>query len=98
MLIKSIDEKGNRAVGNYPDDSNFIIEQDREGLCYIAAHLPRPVPPQTLPVQRVVSALDKKTANRCIDKIYDQLKSKEKDCDLTVIQLKISEDSDDETE
>ena len=40
MLIKSIDEKGNRAVGNYPDNSNFTIEQDSGDLCYIAAHLP----------------------------------------------------------
>ena len=86
MLIKSIDEKGNKTIGNFPDDSQFIIEDSSEGSFYIAAHLPRPVPSSVLPVQRVVSGLSKEIANSCIDKIYEQLKANEKDCDLTDIQ------------
>lgn len=98
MLIKSIDEKGNKAIGNFPDDSKFVIEDSSEGSFYIAAHLPQPVPSSVLPVQRVVGGLSKETANLCVDKIYDQLKANEKDCDLTDIQRGISDNNEEADE
>ena len=95
MLFKFIDEQGNKSVADYPDNSNFVINEDSNGMCYITVHLPGPRQKNELPVQRLVGDLDKEIANRCIDQIYDRLKTKSPDCDLTGIQRGLSNESED---
>ena len=86
MLFRFVNEKGNRSIATYPDDSNFVVEEDSDGKCYIVVHRPPPTQPRVSRTQTLVGGLDKDTANRCIDEIYSRLQSKKADCDLTSIQ------------
>ena len=89
MLFRFLDEKGNRSVSTYPDDSNFVVLEKSDGKYDILVILPRPVPQGELPQQGLVRSLDKEVANRCVDEIYECLKSNKTDCDLIGIQENI---------
>ena len=82
MLFHFSDEKGNRSVATYPDDSEFVIREDNEGRCYIIVHLIGNLPQHVLPQQQFLGPLDKDTANRCIDRIFRCIGREDTDCSL----------------
>ena len=86
MLFRFLDDKGNKSVATYPDDSNFVVREKSDGKYDILVHLPQPVPPRVKPIEGLVRSLDKEVANRCVDEIYECLKSNKADCDLIGIQ------------
>ena len=75
MTIRYLDRNGSLCVANIPDYTEFKIVKRESGEFFILANR-----------TALAEPLDKDAADKCIDKIYEQLKAKETACDLVPIQ------------
>ena len=75
MIIRYLDRNGSLRVTTIPDDAEFRVVKRTSGQFFILAS-----------GTALAEPLDKDTADKCIDKIYEQLKAKETACDLVRIQ------------
>ena len=92
MTIKFLDRAGTHSVASAPDNARFSLRNSgSSGYMVIAEYQQERKNSSgkavTLNETEVFSGtLDKSTAEKCIDKIYEQLEAKESFCDLTDIQ------------
>ncbi len=87
MRIKYVDKNGSLETVYVEDDADFSVKE-KSGKFYIQA-FKSPHTNQSGKLYRKEIALssDKATANKCLEKIDDQLNANKSFCDLAEIQL-----------
>ena len=91
MIIKFIDKEGSLRVVTVQDDADFKVRSNEAGMHDIYAKLPRQL--RRTPEIKLAELLDKETADKCIERICDQLIAKKDFCDLAEIQSDKSVDT-----
>ena len=92
MTIKYIDKNGSQSVANIPDDATYKVEKNSDETFHVYADIPHARLKELSPHTRLAETLDKTTADKCIEEIYNQLMEKKEYCDLVPIQLGKSSD------
>lgn len=96
MTIKYVDKNGSLKVVTVEDDAEFSVKESADGTYYIFAFKSAHARGSRTRTQSTLAELlDKTTADKCINAIYDQLIAKKDYCDLSEIQLGKSEDTND---
>ena len=86
MTIKFVDKNGSLKVVTIPDGADYQLEQDDDGTYSLYANIPRTKAVRMMPRKILAESLDKATADKCIERIYDQVIAKKDFCDLAEIQ------------
>ena len=93
MRIKFVDKNGSLEVVNVEDDADFSVKESADGTFYIQVFKsPHTNQSGKLYQKEVALSSDKVTADKCIERIYDQLNAKKDFCDLSEVQLGTSDD------
>ena len=87
MTIKFVDKNGSLKVVTVPDESDFDVKSIEDGSFCIYSQVPGVKGSRMRRNKTLAESLDKVTADKCIQKIYDQLIEKRDYCDLAEIQL-----------
>lgn len=88
MTIKFVDKNGSLSVKNIDDDADLSVYENNDGTfdieCHKSAHTSKA---GKLYRKVIVLETDKATADKCVERIYDQVIAKKDFCDLVEIQL-----------
>lgn len=88
MNIKFIDKEGSQSVATIPEgDIDYKTGKDPEETFYVYAKIPHARLRHQPSEKRLAESLDKATADKCIEEIYNQLTNNNNYCDLVPIQL-----------
>ncbi len=87
MTIKYIDKNGSQCVANIPEDATYKVQEDSDKTFHVYADIPHARLKSMSPHTKLAESLDKSIADKCIEKIYNQLIEKKDFCDLVDIQL-----------
>ena len=88
MIIKFVDKHGSLMVVTVDDDADFNVDTRDDGTYYIVAYKsPHTSKSRTLYRKVLAESLDKTTADKCIEQIFEAIVAKETSCDLVDIQL-----------
>ena len=88
MTIKYVDKNGSLKVVTVEDDAEFSVKESDDGTFYIYAFKSAHARGSRMRTQKTLAELlDKATADKCIERIYDQVIAKKDYCDLAEIQL-----------
>ena len=98
MTIKFVDKNGSLKVVTIPDGADYQVSEDDDGTYSIYANIPRIKAVRMMPQRTLAESLDKTTADKCINKIYDQVIANKDYCDLSEVQLGTSADNPDTDE
>ena len=88
MRIKYVDKNGSLKTEHFDDDADFSVLGESDGTIKIEAYKSAHTNKSGMLYRKILTlASGKTTANKCIDRIHDQLIAKKDFCDLAEIQL-----------
>lgn len=93
MTIKFVDKNGSLKVVTVPDESDFDVKESEDGTFHIYSHVPGLRGSRMRTNRTLAESLDKVIADKCIERIYDQLIAKKDYCDLAELQLGTASDN-----